>query len=394
MGISRSLRKRIETDAKASDYWYVPKGQTVSADNWDRIAEHLRVLAKFQTMPWEDAQRRYARELLRRKLIEPYKVHKTGFSPVARMQLPVWRLLGLAWLNTSHIPEITEVGREFVAARSTKQRRELLTMQLHRYQFANPSNPPHFANFRTFPVLALYRLLQHVDWWLSTVEFLLFGTRIRTFVDADDLAELVEEWRTLSERERKQLLAVVHTLQAESHTKSEEGTTWRKLHGDRNYMQAMLSILPTLTLQDERLEVPASARREVQRIVLNSASSAEVIEYESEQDWLALYGLAPARQRWSTPWTKATESRAYYERVGRIDAATEAFARDEKASAKEIEKYRKVQVLEQVLEDVLEHNLETLEKGLTLVKNGRQYRTAVGPRLGTQVNGLISVILC
>jgi hypothetical protein len=163
MGISRSLRKRIETDAKASDYWYVPKGQTVSADNWDRIAEHLRVLAKFQTMPWENAQRRYARELLRRKLIEPYKVHKTGFSPVARMQLPVWRLLGLAWLNTSHIPEITEVGREFVAARSTKQRRELLTMQLHRYQFANPSNPPHFANFRTFPVIALYRLLQHVD---------------------------------------------------------------------------------------------------------------------------------------------------------------------------------------------------------------------------------------
>jgi hypothetical protein len=96
MGISRLLRKRIESDAKAADYWYVPKGQTVSADNWDRIAEHLRILAKFQTVPWQEAQPRYAKELLKRKLIEPYKHHGEGFSAVARMQLPVWRLLGLA----------------------------------------------------------------------------------------------------------------------------------------------------------------------------------------------------------------------------------------------------------------------------------------------------------
>jgi hypothetical protein len=147
MGISRSLRKRIESDAKASDYWYVPKAQTISAENWGRIAQHLRILAQFHTVPWEEAQPRYAQELLRRKLIVPYKDHKAGFSAVARMQLPVWRLLGLAWLNSQRVPEITDVGRRFITATTKEHRRELLTMQLHRYQFFNPSNPQHFASF-------------------------------------------------------------------------------------------------------------------------------------------------------------------------------------------------------------------------------------------------------
>jgi hypothetical protein len=394
MAISRALRKRIESDAKASDYWYVPKGQTVSADNWERIAEHLRVLAEFQSVPWEEAQPLYAKDLVERQLIEPYKNHEEGFSAVARMQLPVWRLLGLAWLNAQRVPEVTDIGKRFIEARSVSERRELLAMQLHRYQFANPSNPPHFAHFRTFPVLALYRLLQHVDWRLGEDEFLLFGSRIRSFVDADALAELVEEWRTLSRKERNQLLAVAQTLQAASHTKSEEGTTWRKLRDDHNYMEAMLSILPTLVQKDGCIEVPAHARKTIRKMVLDAAGSADVIDYESEQDWLALYGLAPEEERWSTPWTTAAEARAYYERIGRIDAATAAFAKAERASEAAIERYRKIQVLESVLEDVLEYNLDTLEKGLTLLKDGRQYRTAVGPidLLAQDADGLYVVI--
>ena len=68
-----------------------PKGQSVSMQNWARIDEHLRVLAQFQTMPWEQAQSRYAKELLTRKLIDQYKTHKRGFSVTAVMQLSVRR---------------------------------------------------------------------------------------------------------------------------------------------------------------------------------------------------------------------------------------------------------------------------------------------------------------
>ena len=57
--------------------------------NWARIDEHLRVLAQFQTMPWEQAQSRYG--VLTRKLIDQYKTHKRGFSVTAVMQLSVRR---------------------------------------------------------------------------------------------------------------------------------------------------------------------------------------------------------------------------------------------------------------------------------------------------------------
>ena len=181
MPISRLLRDRIEADAKAPHYWYVPKGQAVNTENWPRIADHLDALSAFQAIPWDEAQPKFAKALLRKGLIEPYKNPGQGFSAVARMQFPVWRLLGLAWINAQSGPEMTEVGRLFVQARGRAKRRDLLAMQLHRYQFYNPSLPAYFGAFRTFPILALYRLLAQAEWTLTWDEFALFGTRIRSF---------------------------------------------------------------------------------------------------------------------------------------------------------------------------------------------------------------------
>ncbi len=393
MAISRLIRHRVETDAKAPDYWYVPKGQAVNSENWHRIADHLQILSEFQTVPWSGAQPKFARALLNKGLIDPYKDHEESFSAVARMQFPVWSLLGLAWINTKNEPEITEVGSLFVGVKSASTRLHLLTMQLHRYQFYNPSLPEYFAKFQTFPILALYRLLTQVDWKITWDEFRLFGTRMRSFEDADALAQLIEEWRALTGSEQQQLLSVAQTIQAEAHTKSEEGTTWGKVDRDLGYIRAVLRILPTLGQTDDVLFVRPAARKRVNGIVLASASSIEYIDYETEQDWLAVYGQPPPKERWANPWSTASEARAYYERVGRIDAAAAEYAKEGKGRTKKaVEEYRSVQVLERVLEDLLEHNLEALEKGLKLV--GRQYPTAVGPidLLAKDSNGIYVVI--
>lgn len=57
-----------------------------------------------------------------------------------------------------------------------------------------------------------------------------------------------------------------------------------------------------------------------------------------------------------------------------------------------IEEYRKVQIMERVLEDILEHNLDGLESDLKLI--GRQFPTAVGPidLLAEDKDGLYVVI--
>jgi len=94
MPISRSLSSRIESGARAPDFWYVPKGSTVNIGNWDLISARLQVLQGFQSVPWNEAQPLFRKELLKRKLIKPYKEEERESSAVARMQLPVWRRHG------------------------------------------------------------------------------------------------------------------------------------------------------------------------------------------------------------------------------------------------------------------------------------------------------------
>jgi hypothetical protein len=377
MTISKALKKRIETDAQSPAFWYVPKGKSVASDNWPLMANFLRELEKFRKKPWDEAQALFAHALQRKRFIDPYhKDSASSFSAVARMQLPVWRLLGLAWINCDNIPEVTEVGRAFIAA-DQSGRRDLLTTQLHRFQFANPTHAPHFREFKTFPVLALYRLLQNADWHLDWQEFALFGTRIRSFDDADVLADIIEDWRKASSIEQEKLLMLAKTLSASSHTKSEDGTTWRKVSNSLAYLRALLGILPTLLCDNAGICVPKTKQREVRQWV-RASQHAEIIDYQSEQDWLAEYGQILPASRGSTPWTNADNARDYYERIGRIDQAASALARaDTKLTTQHIEHYRKVQILERVLEDILEHNLDELEPGLRLI--GRQYATAVGP---------------
>jgi Endonuclease NucS len=378
MVASKALIGRVKNDAEETDFWYVPKGKSVDSKNWPLIAEQLKLLNKYRTMDWHDAQPKYVEDLLKNKLIEPYKDQKEGFSAVARMQLPVWRLLGLAWVNEKNVPEVTDVGRAFIDAKSDKIRQELLAIQLHRYQFWNPSNHPHFSAFRIFPIIGLYRMLTECNYHLTWEEFSLFGTRTRSFEDADDLVDLIDEWRGTPSKERRQIIGLAETIQADGHVKSDEATTIGKVLRSMNYLKAFLSISPNLTVSKDGLSVDKAQRKAVRRIAREGTATSEFVEYQSEQDWLAQYGQIVESNRVDTPWSTSVEARAYYERIGRIDAATAAFAKEEGGkSRKAIENYRSVQIKERVLEDLLEADLEALEKGLRLI--GRQYATASGP---------------
>ena len=391
MAISRALQSRIKADADSPAFLYVPKGKSVSEQNWPLIASLLEALDKFRAVPWATAQARFVKEIRKKKLIDPYRSEKEEFSAVGRMQLPVWGLLGLAWVNEAGVPEVTDIGRRFIRG-NTADRRKLLSMQVHRYQFYNPSHSRHFQEFKTFPVLSLYKVLQNVQWYLDREEFILFGSRIRDMVDATEIANLVEEWRACASSEQNDLLVVARTLPATSHTKNLRGTTYTKVWNNFGYIRNFLNLSNKLEVTGNRLIVPSKHRRRVRELV-DAAQDAEFIEYQSKQDWLASYGTVPPRSAWSMSWPTAGDAKEYYERIGRIDAAVEAFERQEsKLSKKHIDEYRKVQIVERVLEDILEQNLEQLEPGLDLV--GRQYSTAVGPidLLAQDKDGLYVVI--
>lgn len=276
---------------------------------------------------------------------------------------------------------------------SSKGRRQLLATQLHRYQFWNPSNDKHFKAFKIFPVIGLYRLLSECGYHLSIEEFALFGSRARSFDGIDDLVELIEEWRGTGSSDRKRILGLAETIQTESHVKSDDATTLGKVERSINYLKAFISISPFISVSQSGFTVDGEHKKAVRRLAREGIKTSEFIDYESEQDWLAQYGQLVDPSRVGAPWTTAVEARAYYERIGRIDAAAAAYAREDGGKTKKaIESYRRVQIKERVLEDLLESDLDALEKSLKLV--GRQYATASGPidLLAEDSNGLYVVI--
>jgi len=143
------------------------------------------------------------------------------------------------------------------------------------------------------------------------------------------------------------------------------------------YIWNFLKLSKYIEAGQDRIYIPARRRRKVRELI-DASQDAEIVNYRSAQDWLARYGAIPAKADWETPWTKARDAREYYQRIGLIDAAAEALKREDAGiSAPGVSAYRRVQIMERVLEDILEQNLNELEPGLTLV--GRQFSTAVGP---------------
>ena len=277
------------------------------------------------------------------------------------MQFPVWRCLGLAWLNQRGVPEVTEVGRRFIGGK-VKNRRILLSMQVHRYQFWNPTIARHFSEFKTLPVLSLYKLLQNIGWYVTRAEFILLASRVRNFEDSIEVANLIEELREGTDEQRSQVTQVAQALSASSHTKSDEGTTYVKVRNNLPYIWNFLKLSQYFDVTRDSIRVLLKQRREVRRLI-DASQEAQIIEYRTPQDWLARYGTVPAKADWKTPWAKASDAREYYQRIGRIDAAAEALRReDREISHKRVDEYRRVQILERVWKIYWSRTLKSLSK--------------------------------
>jgi len=72
---SRALEARIKSDAESPAFLYVPKGKSVSEENWPLIAQLLDILDSYRKTPWEKAQSACVEEIAAKNLIKPNKTH-------------------------------------------------------------------------------------------------------------------------------------------------------------------------------------------------------------------------------------------------------------------------------------------------------------------------------
>ena len=364
------IQEAVIAHGRNPAYFYVPKGKALKPENFETIASMLRELDKFDDVTWDLAQPSLANRFQELELIKPYKDNRNSlreFSAIVRMQIPVWKMLGLAWVNDDNVPEVTGVGRKFYGSKP-KQREILAAKQLARYQDGNPSLDRKFQGTAKFPHEVYLRLLSLLKWKITNDEYMLFACRA-TQDDVTSIAHDIMVWRELNTDDQTHIRGVAYSLRLDG------SYIFRTIQQMSSYARAYLALSPYINRGQHGVEIFPNDR-EGALAYINEYNSAVSIDYQNEGDWLASFG-DPLPSQKDVPWTTLADAQDYYEDIGNIDKATEAFSRRSAVGRSETEEYKTVLVKEKVLEDILEHRLDLISDDLKLL--GRQYPTSVGP---------------
>ncbi|HZL00397.1 MAG TPA: PDDEXK nuclease domain-containing protein [Caulobacteraceae bacterium] len=349
-------------------YWYQPKGLAVTPHG---LYVRLAVLKEFaHTRAWRDCQADYIARLKQEKISGAEDNWTSGGAPLARMLKQVLAVLGLAWIDLNDRVEITEAGEAFL---SSKDRVGMLSAQVLRYQFWNPSvSSTTHRVVRLHPVPFLVRLLQSVENNITGVEYNLFVSKAKCISDIDRVADQIDAFRALSTSEQSEIV-----LQCKGFSIGGTGRSsiYNTINLDRAYAYKMWT-LSNLVIEgpDYGLQLQqANLRGENRKFLDEYAANGVYIDFASQKEFLSWMGNPAERP------SKQSALEIYVNR-GDLSSATEV-KKELGASAAEIRGFKRMMIDEKTLETNLEHNFSSFGKklGMDLTLVGRQYATTVGP---------------
>jgi len=351
-------------------YWYVPKGLAVSTDSLKR---RLNVLKEFEGgKTWRDCQQAYVQRLNEEKISVAAAEWDEGGAPLARMLKQVFVMLGLAWVDPDDRVEITPVGDKFLTDRDPAG---VLSDQMSRYQFANPSVASNAHKAITLhPIPFLGEVLRSVDGQsMSDVEYTLFASRAKSFDDVDEVIEQIDRFRDMPEEMRA---LVVKTCDSFKLPGIRRSSMYNTIRLDRPYALKMFALSRLVETNDDGgLAIRKGSLKEYRSYLADYGREGAYIEFANEKDWIAYFGDPKA------PPTVDT-ALDYYVNKGLV---ADAIATKKKMakSNKELAAFQDMIVSEKAVEDYLENHLDIIGSkfgaNLKLVNDGRQYSTPVGP---------------
>jgi len=351
-------------------YWYVPKGLAVSTDS---LKPRLKVLKEFEGgKAWRDCQRDYVKRLNDEKISIAAAEWGEGGAPLARMLKQVFVMLGLAWVDPGDRVEITPAGDKFL---SSKDPDGVLSDQMSRYQFTNPSvaSTAHKA-VALHPIPFIGEVLRSVDGQaISGDEYTLFVARAKSFEDVDNVIEHIEAFRELDPEMQKLLVDTCDSYKLPGIRRS---SMYNTIKLDRSYALKMFALSRLMELNDDTgLSIRKGALKDYRPYLAGYAHHGAYIEFANEKDWIAYFGDPKASPTIDT----ALE---YYVNKGDVAAAI-AVKKKTAKTPKELAEFQDMIVSEKAVEDYLENHLDVvgskIGSNLKLVEGGRQYSTTVGP---------------
>ena len=350
-------------------YWYFPKGRSVS--DVKTLRDCLIILKRFEgSKPWRDVQADYIAALNAASVSDASDKWAGGGAPFARMLVQVFRILGLAWVDGGDLVEITKAGNLLIEGTDPT---EVLSRQMERYQFYNPSissREHQSVQLHPLPFLAeVMALLQPQI--VSAREFEMFIAKAKIHSQIERVAEQIEAWRAMSVEDQARLVAKLDAYMV--------GGVGRKsirhtISLDRSYATAALALSRlVMRRSDGGLEFASAGLRKYRQFLKKFDGDHAYVSYRSEKDWIAYIGdpeIEPTRQT----------ALDYYVKIGEMSKALQV-KKSGRATASELKNFKDMLVAEKVMEDYLETNLDQIGRplGVDLELIGRQYATTVGP---------------
>ncbi len=346
-------------------YWYIPKAMTIMEKNVPLMKKRLKVLEKFEGTNWSDCQKKFVRELEKKKLFDRKKDGDS--AAIGRMFKAVCSALGFAWVNDDVNILLTNQGIKFIKSNDSK----IIKKQLERYQIYNPTFPAKFSILHVNPIYFITNVLLNLDYkYISKDEYLLFIAKQQNNDGIFKAVEWIEKYRKTPENIKIKLHSALRKTNVQSKgIKSRRSSIYNTIKLDRSYALQSFG-LSSLIKYDTGLALRSKSK--AKDFIKYFDKNELWIDFKEEKDWFLYYGENSSQ-------TSGEYAKDYYMDISDI-AAAESFISEKKKRGLKVEldekMYRSILLDEKLLEDVLENNLEELEKGLVLVK--RQKETQVG----------------
>lgn len=331
-------------------YWYIPKGGTADTDEF---RQKFAVFDLFEGEQWTPSTQRQIAVTLREEKLS------RGGSALPRQIKRVYENLGLCWIADNEPIRITSAGKLYL--QEDKGRSKVLDRQVWRYQMPTPVNSSATtAGIELHPHAFFVEALLNCEAHVTGEEFVLFISRARTERDLAEVIRRIRAWRNLSHATRNEIEQQLR--------KSHFDTIER----DHSYALAFHHCDLLLHRGEGGLYVKGDDIDRLKRRLAKQKGISEIVEFRNEPDYIA--SLADP-ERTGTQ----VDALDYYIDVSDVKNAVKVYKKLPKSvrGDKTPDEFEAEQFLERDLEEWLQHHLDSVEAGLTLI--GRQYSTKVGP---------------
>jgi len=369
-------------------YWYIfPRAQYFNKDNLRELRTVLKFFKREQYIKVKDlpsrqlelfskldpddlvlrvwdikTQERVQKRMIKKGIIRPRaQKRQTMADHLAniRNHINLFKKLGLAYFNKQHHLFVSKSGEQFLSTKPSEWG-EVLENQVVKLQFWNPSLEPRFLKnykeFRIFPYLFLIKLILSLKKkYIDINEFTLFVAPLRNDTDINEGRVLIENFRRIPEEARTKVIR-------------NAGISMPHI-ANSSVTLGVFGCTPSLKFKNNKLAIKNKERASF--LIEKICPKMKFIDYAKFEDWFKYMGDTT----FEIPNKDIME---YYVDMGESNKAKQVIDFtddiDEQKSLKEIlEKLFR----ERLLEEALEKNPSALEKGLRLIKNGRQFPTDV-----------------